>query len=104
MNHDLSLFKNFKFSEQRSLQFRFMGYNFLNHAIPSFLGGDPGLNLTFNSAGQVSNPLFGTVTKKREPRLFRRAVSFSFCPPQKGPGIWGGGRENSLPPLFFFWG
>ncbi len=78
MNHDLSLFKNFKFTEQRQLQFRFMGYNFLNHAIPSFLSGDPGLNLTFNAAGQVTNPYFGTVTQKLGHRVIQMAVKFYF--------------------------
>lgn len=78
MNFDLSLFKNFKFTEQRQLQFRFMGYNFLNHAVPSFLNGDPGLNLNFNAAGQVSNPLFGTVTEKLGHRTIQMAVKFYF--------------------------
>jgi hypothetical protein len=78
MNHDLSLFKNFKFNEARQLQFRFMGYNFLNHAMPSFLSGDPGLNMTFNAAGKISNPLFGTVTQKLGHRVIQMAVKFYF--------------------------
>jgi hypothetical protein len=78
MNHDLSLFKNFKFTEQRQLQFRFMAYNFLNHAMPSFLGGDPALNLNMNSLGQVSNQNFGTVTEKLGHRVIQMAVKFYF--------------------------
>ncbi len=78
MNHDLSLFKNYQFTEQRQLQFRFMAYNFLNHPMPSFLGGDPGLNLNMNAAGQVTNQNFGTVTEKLGHRVIEMAVKFYF--------------------------
>jgi hypothetical protein len=77
-NNDLSLFKNFQITEAKKLQFRFSGYNFLNHPIPSFLGGDPALNLTFNSAGVVNNPQFGTVTEKLGHRTIQLAVKFYF--------------------------
>ncbi len=54
-NTDLSLFKNFTWgaSENKKLQFRFSGYNFLNHANPTFVANDPALNLSFNPNGQL---------------------------------------------------
>src|SRR5206468_2669811 len=36
INSDLSLFKNFKFGETRSIQFRVQASNFLNHPNPQF--------------------------------------------------------------------
>ena len=35
-NTDLGLFKNFDLKEGKRLQFRFNGYNFLNHPLWSF--------------------------------------------------------------------
>jgi len=55
-----------------------MGYNFLNHAIPSFLGGGRRLNITFDAAGKVTNPVFGTVTQKLGHRVIQMAVKFYF--------------------------
>jgi len=78
MNNDLSLFKNFKISESKKFQFRVEAYNFLNHPIPSFLSGDPGLNLNFDSSGKVTNPIFGTATNKLGHRVIQLAAKFYF--------------------------
>ena len=53
-NTDISVFKNFTWgaSETKKIQFRFSGYNFLNHPVRTFVQNDPGLNLTFNSSGK----------------------------------------------------
>jgi hypothetical protein len=76
-NADLGIFKNFQFKEQKKLQFRINGYNFLNHPLWSFNGGN--LNLGFNgSTGQVNTPLFGTVTTKQGHRIVQLAVNFYF--------------------------
>lgn len=78
-NADVSLFKNFQISESKKLQFRFSGYNFLNHALPSFLNsGDPGLSLTFNQAGKLANQDFGYTTEKVGHRIIQMAVKFYF--------------------------
>jgi len=52
MNHDLSLYKNFKIHESKSIQFRVNAFNFLNHPLPQFgLGSD--LNLSFTGLNQI---------------------------------------------------
>jgi hypothetical protein len=78
-NTDISVFKNFTFgqSETKKLQFRFSGYNFLNHPNRTFLNGDQGLNLTFNSAG-VINPNFGYATNTIGHRILQMMVKFTF--------------------------
>ena len=79
-NTDLSIFKNFTFgkSESRKLQFRFSGYNFLNHPNRTFLNGDQNLNLSFNSSGALSNPNFGTATNTIGHRILQMMIKFSF--------------------------
>lgn len=76
-NTDLSVFKNFTIgqSENRKLQFRFSGYNFLNHPIPTLIAGDPALNLTFDQNG-VMNSKFGTVTNKTGARVVQGDIKF----------------------------
>ena len=76
-NSDVSLFKTFAFKEKHHLQFRFEAFNFLNHPVYSF-GSDSNLNLTFNSAGQLSNPLFGYATNKVGHRTIELALKYSF--------------------------
>jgi hypothetical protein len=76
-NSDLGLFKNFQISESKKLQFRIDGYNFLNHPLWSFYGGE-NLALSFNSAGQVSSPNFGYATDKQGHRIIQLAVKFYF--------------------------
>jgi hypothetical protein len=76
-NADMSLFKNFNFTEKRKLQIRVEGFNFLNHPIYSF-GFDNNLNLAFNSAGQETNSLFGTTTTKAGHRIMQFVAKFYF--------------------------
>lgn len=77
-NWDLGLFKNFSISESKKLQFRFDGYNFLNHPLWSFPGGN-NLSLIFNPAtGQVDNPNFGIATEKQGRRIIQMSVKFMF--------------------------
>jgi hypothetical protein len=78
INSDLGLFKNFQFSESRKLQFRIDGYNFLNHPLWSFYGGE-NLTLGFDGGtGAVNTPLFGTTTDKQGHRIIQLAVKFYF--------------------------
>jgi hypothetical protein len=76
-NSDLGMFKNFNISESKKLQFRFNAYNFLNHPLWSFNGGN--LNLGFDSVtGKVNTPLFGTVNTKQGHRVVQAAIKFYF--------------------------
>jgi hypothetical protein len=84
-NSDLSVFKNFTFgeSESRKLQFRFSGYNFLNHPVRSFNGNsDPGLSLQFDSSGNLKQPAqgvtFGYANYKVGHRLIQGEFKLTF--------------------------
>ena len=85
VNSDLSVFKNFVFgnSESRKLQFRFSGYNFLNHPVRSFNGsGDPGLVLNFDQNGALKQPApgveFGYADYKIGHRIVQGEAKFTF--------------------------
>ncbi|MGH9396337.1 MAG: carboxypeptidase regulatory-like domain-containing protein [Terriglobia bacterium] len=74
---DLGLFKNFKITESKTLQFRVDGYNFLNHPLWSFNGSN--LNLAFDPVTRkVNSSLFGTTTNKQGHRIIELAVKFFF--------------------------
>ncbi|MCC6860175.1 MAG: carboxypeptidase regulatory-like domain-containing protein [Bryobacterales bacterium] len=76
-NADLGLFKNFDLSESKRLQFRFNGYNFLNHPLWSF--SNQNLTLGFDrNTGKLNTPLFGYVTEKQGRRVIQLAVKFIF--------------------------
>jgi hypothetical protein len=69
-------------SESEKLQFRFSGYNFLNHANPTFVSNDPALNLSFNEQGQLianGGKIFGVASYKIGHRIIQMAVKFSCC-------------------------
>ena len=76
-NADLGLFKNFDIRERKKLQFRFNAYNFMNHPLWSFNGGN--LNLGFNgTTGLINTPTFGTVQTKQGHRIVQLATTFTF--------------------------
>jgi len=76
-NSDLGLFKNFAFGEKKKLQIRINGYNFLNHPLWSFPGGN-NLTLNLNQAGQNVNTDFGYATQKQGHRVMQLAAKFYF--------------------------
>src|SRR5688572_10111590 len=77
-NSDLGLFKSFKITESKQLQFRANGYNFLNHPLWSF-PANQNLNLGFSgTTGELTTPLFGTTTTKQGRRIVQFAATFSF--------------------------
>jgi hypothetical protein len=80
---DMALFKNFKITESKNLQFRVSGYNFLNHPLYSFPDSgnltlrfeqDPANGYKFTQA----NPTFGTATTKQGQRIVEFAMKFYF--------------------------
>lgn len=80
-NTDLSVFKNFTWgaSENKKLQFRFSGYNFINHPLYTFTKADPNLNLGFDkNTGALTNPDFGIANTKTGHRILQGMVKFSF--------------------------
>jgi hypothetical protein len=80
---DMAVFKNFRITESKSLQFRVQGYNFLNHPLNSF--PDSG-NLTLNFvqdpamgyAITQTTPNFGRTTVKQGQRIVEFAIKFFF--------------------------
>jgi hypothetical protein len=77
-NADLGLFKNFRITEKKRLQFRANAYNFLNHPLKSFPAG-ANLTLGFNgTTGLINTPLFGVASQKQGKRLVQLAATFSF--------------------------
>jgi hypothetical protein len=76
-NTDMSLFKDFKFAERKSLQLRVEAFDLLNFANYTF-GLDNNLNLAFNAAGQETNALFGTATIKTGHRIMQFVAKFYF--------------------------
>jgi hypothetical protein len=83
-NTDLSVFKNFTFgaNESKKLQFRFSGYNFINHPLYTFLKNDPNLTLKYalDNAGVpvLSSPNFGVTNNKTGHRILQGMIKFSF--------------------------
>lgn len=81
---DLSVFKNFTWgaSETKKLQFRFSGYNFLNHPITTFISGDPALNLKFDGSGNLLQPApnttFGYANNKTGHRIVQMMAKFTW--------------------------
>ena len=78
----MALFKNFKISESKNLQFRIQAYNWLNHPLWSFAGTN---NLTLNfqqdpvtQAIALNNPDFGKTTTKEGNRILEFIVKFYF--------------------------
>jgi hypothetical protein len=77
-NTDLSLTKNFKITESKTLQFRASAYNFPNHPVPSFISGDENLRLEFDAQGKVSRERFGYADYKVGKRIITLGVKFEF--------------------------
>jgi hypothetical protein len=76
-NFDLGIFKTFKITETKTFQFRFDGYNILNHPLWSFNGGN--LNLSFDpNTLEVNSPNFGKTTDKQGHRIIMFGFKFLF--------------------------
>ena len=79
-NSDISLFKNFVWgsNENRKLQFRFSGYNFLNHPMRTFVAGDNNFKLNFNADGTLANDRTGYADHKTGHRIIQLMVKFTW--------------------------
>jgi hypothetical protein len=78
-NTDLSLMKNFRFSEAKNIQFRASAYNLPNHPNLSFRGsGDPSLQLTYDAQGRLTTPNFGVPTATLGRRNVQLQIKFFF--------------------------
>jgi Carboxypeptidase regulatory-like domain len=84
-NSDLAVFKNFQMSESKKLQIRIQAYNFLNHAVWSFVNGGPGsdnLYLHFgpgsNGGAVQTNTNFGIAPVKLGNRIIELSAKFYF--------------------------
>jgi hypothetical protein len=79
-NWDMGLFKNFAITENQRLQFRFNFYNWMNHPLWSFNGGNLGLSFTQDASLNMtqSNSTFGTTTQKQGHRIIEMGVKYYF--------------------------
>jgi hypothetical protein len=76
-NWDMGLFKNFAITESQKLQFRFNFYNWMNHPLWSFNGGN--LNLSFDkNTLQQNNSNFGNTTEKQGHRIIELGMKYYF--------------------------
>ncbi len=74
MNHDLGVFKNFKFNDTRKFQFRASFTNVFNHP-QRFLDDNVNLKLTYQN-GVMTNADFGVLPRNR--KYGRRIVQLAF--------------------------
>jgi len=73
-NHDLSLFKTFKISEHKTLQFRWETFNTFNHTQFSTIG----TTAQWSATGAQTNTTFGKATAARDGRKMMFALKFQF--------------------------
>ena len=80
---DLSLHKNFRITEGKSLQFRFEALNAFNNAVWTFSGGpaggsfDPPANGTGGTPADT-NPIFGRITGSQSARSVQLGLKFIY--------------------------
>ncbi|MDE1161330.1 MAG: carboxypeptidase regulatory-like domain-containing protein [Acidobacteriaceae bacterium] len=73
---DLSAIKNFKMANERNLQVRLAGFNFINHPLPTYTNKSPNqTNLVFPTA---NNTDFGKITYRSGRRIVEIAIKYSF--------------------------
>ncbi len=80
-NWDMSLFKNFKVGESKNFQFRASFFNWMNHPVRSFIGGDSNLRLDLqnnNGTTELINQRFGFADNTVGKRIISLGIKFQF--------------------------
>ena len=79
-NDSIGLYKTFKISETKSLQFRAQAFNFANHPLYSFVQYDPGLYLAYPGYGALptNSDSAGYAKTKLGSRTIQLAMKFYF--------------------------
>ena len=86
-NWDMGVFKNFRITESKSVEFRVNGYNWLNHPLWSFsssteanltLSMDPTTYTALHPNGSPVNQLFGYATDRQGHRIIQFQFKFIF--------------------------
>jgi hypothetical protein len=80
-NWDMGVFKNFRVTERQNLQFRFNFYNWMNHPLWSFNGGNLNLSYTQDAAATTvtqNNSNFGVTTQKQGHRIIEMGMKYTF--------------------------
>jgi len=73
-NTDVALFKNFRWGENRGLQFRWETYNLFNHTNYTDINGA----MSFDANGVQTNTTFGTARAARSPRVMQVSLRLNF--------------------------
>lgn len=76
-NHDLGLYKTFKFLERNNVEFRIFAFNFLNHPLPQFGNNDINLIPAYGGTNTNSNTK-GVPLYKYNRRVMELAIKYSF--------------------------
>jgi hypothetical protein len=76
LNHDISLYRNFRLTERWQTQFRFETYNTFNHT--QYSGVSTGTRWETAGATQQSDPLFLEPIAARPPRRIQLAIRINF--------------------------
>ena len=81
VNSDLTLFKKFTWGKEqnRNVELRFSGYNFLNHPVTTYTANnEPGMRLSFGPDGKLNNPTAGYALSKTGNRVMQIALKIMF--------------------------
>jgi hypothetical protein len=85
MRWDMSVYKDFKFSDRQNIQFRLSGFNFLNHPISSFANYN--LSTLDLTAGDPSGSAYGTPQTAISGMQILNASNFGFTAYKYGQRI-----------------
>jgi hypothetical protein len=80
-NSDLTVQRNIRLSDSKSLEFRLAGFNFLNHPLPQFYGGNQvGLGLSYGLPANFT----ATTPQQALANAVQNSVNFGYTPYKGG--------------------